>query len=66
MRIISGGVWKSKTRGSGVIPRTDGESASHEGSRLSSGHTLKHTKTTQAESGDWQRHPIHLGGADSS
>jgi hypothetical protein len=66
MRIISGGAWKPKTRGSGVIPRTDGGSASHEGSRFSSGHTLKHTKTTQAESGDWQRHPIHLGGADSS
>jgi hypothetical protein len=66
MRIILGGAWKLKTRGSGVILRTNGESASHEGSRLSSGHTLKHTKTTKAESGDWQRHPARLGGADSS
>jgi hypothetical protein len=66
MRIISGGAWKSKTRGSGVILRTNGESASHEGSRLSSGHTLKHAKTTKAENGDWQRHPVYLGGADTS
>jgi len=66
MRIIPGGAWKSKTRGSGVIPRTDGEGSSHEGPRLSSGRTLKHAKTTEAENGDWQRHPVHLGGADSS
>jgi len=66
MRFISGGVRKPKTRGSGVIPRTDGEGASHEGSRLPGGQTLKHTKTTKAEGGDWQRDPAHLGGAGTS
>jgi hypothetical protein len=66
MRTIPGGAWKPKTRGSGVILRTDGESASHEGSRFPGRQTLKHAKTTQAEDGDWQRHPVRPGGADSS
>jgi hypothetical protein len=66
MRIIPGGVRKSKTRGSGVILRTNGEGSSHIGSRFSGRQTLKHAKTTEAESGDWQRHPIHPGGANSS
>jgi len=52
VRIIPRGAWELKTRGSGVILRTDGESASHKRSRFPGGHTLEHAKTTEAEIGD--------------